>query len=257
MANRTFKTAPAATKRKRLSHALYFAQPFLQFLVLLGVIFALGRCSPLSPSTDVGDAIHATSGSSLATMGVSNEVQAEEEDIQLALKDASDQDQVPVMALGEYTNFVKVSLFADKRIFLTRARSIINSRARAGTRSQTRLLALMLTSEQSQALLEDGSLRINISSLLEKAGTAKDAQAALFQEFQKTNRLEAKAYVVLPDNAPHPHKIPVHLKTEVAILSDEKAFLQITRVEKPLDDTQQSLVESTLEDSSGIAIVFE
>jgi hypothetical protein len=262
-AKATKKQPPAAPIGKRAVHAFYLAQPLLQFLALMAVFFVLVRCSPLNSSTDRTLKKISADGA-VATSIKTGDAQAEEEDIKHALKDASDSDEMTVYSEAEYTKFVANSLYSDTPASSGRVRAIFEKHALEENRVKrsTRLLAISLTPEQRLKIKNGGNVRINLFELLGAARMSLDTRKFFVSELRKISHLEARVYLILPNDAMQApeveDKIPVHTRTAVAILSDEKAFLQVSRIiERNIDDSQQELIKSNFDRSVGIAIVLE
>ncbi len=256
------KRPPAASKRKRVIHALYLAQPFLQFFALMAVLFVLGRCSPLASSSDHRRLDKISSSGLVSSSSDGAASRAEEEEIKRSSKELSETDELPIISQSDYTKLVAESLSSDKPADLPRVKSIFQQRARqaGGTLRGVRLLALVLSPEQRQMLLKDNSVRLNLAELMSGAMNP-EVRRMLFNGLRKTTKLEAKAFLVFSDDTMQadgvPPALPIRLKFSYASPVDEKAYLQIKRLERSVDEAQQELIRSNMERSLGIAIVLE
>jgi hypothetical protein len=253
------KKPPAAPKRKRMLHALYMAQPFLQFFALMAVFFVLGRCSPLSPSSDKSVLKNISDGVK-ATPNESGENAALEQDIKKELREISDVGEMPVQSQSEYSAYIRESIHADKPADSGRVKHIFQQRSRE-LRRLTRMLVLPLSADEKAKLLQ-GSVRIDLSQRLSSSMDPATQKLffALLRDSGKRNT--GKAILVLSDEASDSPEavasIPLHHKVRLAVLSgDEKAYLQVSRVDDKLDDLQQELIRSNLERSVELAVVLE
>ena len=264
MSPRAFKkNPPVAPRRKRALHAFYLAQPFLQFVALMAVLFTLGRCSPLASSTDKGSKL--LSASSAANPHTAQAIQsAEDEDIKRELKDLRAADELDVISQSEFTAKVEAnSLSTDKGADLNGVQSLFRARAQQGLQRKVHLLVLRLSKEQREAFFQGGTARVNLSDAL-AGGMAPEVRRAYFGELHKLahSDLSAKAYLVLADEdaaAPDAvNALPVVPKFQLAIFpSDDKAYLQVSRSEQGLDDQQQKLIESNKDKALSLALVLE
>jgi hypothetical protein len=245
-------------------HAFYLAQPFLQFMALMAVLFTLSRCSPLASSTDKGSKM--LNASSLGSTHTPLAIQsAEDEDIKRELKDLRGADELDVIGQSEFASKVEAnSLEADKGADLTGVQGLFRARAAQGLRRNVRLLVLRLNKEQREAFFQNGSARVDLASAL-GGNMAPDVRRAYFTEVHKlaaASNLSAHAYLVVADEdaaAPDAvNALPVQPKFQLAIFpSDDKAYLQVSRSEQGLDDQQQKLIESNKDKALSLALVLE
>ncbi len=250
------KNIPAAARLKRAAHAFYFVQPFLQFLVLMGVILVLSRCSPLSPSQE---RLNKDAAAALETPPTIDDERALEHDIDDQMRDITEQKNLPILSLSEYIKFVSSSLYADKEAQLPQIRQIFGQHANPRTRHKTRLLTIAVNRDQRARLLRQGSLRINLAEMISEAKTTDSARRALFEGLREMEGLKARVYLVLPDDAAReedaPHALPVSLHTRMAYLSDDRYFLQVKR--EDLDESQKEVIESNFARAIGFAVVLD
>jgi hypothetical protein len=264
MSPRAFKkNPPVARRRKRALHAFYLAQPFLQFVALMAVLFTLGRCSPLASSTDKGSKMLGASsvGSPHTALAIQS---AEDEDIKRELKDLRGADELDVIGQSDFAKLESNSLEADKGADLNGVQGLFRARAAQGVHRNVRLLVLRISKEQREAFFQNGSTRVDLASAL-AGNMAPDVRRAYFTEVHKlaaASNLTAHAYLVLADEdaaAPDAvNALPVQPKFQLAIFpSDDKAYLQVSRGELALDDQQQKLIESNKDKALSLAIVLE
>jgi|GEM_PF-5264408 len=238
------KNPSAAKKRKRMLHAFYLAQPFLQFAALMVVLFVLGRCSPLSPSSDKSVLKNISDGVK-ATPTENGENAALEDAIKEANHELSDEPVMAAVSQTEYAAYVKESIHADKPANAARVKHIFQKRARE-LRRDTRALVIPLSADEKARLIQ-GSVRIDLSKRL--ASSMDPATQKLFFSLLRDRSLQGKPVLVLSDEtmaSPDAVKpIPLRTKVRLAVLrGDEKAFLQVSRADDKLDDLQQELIRS-------------
>ncbi len=241
-------------------HALNMAQPFIQFFALMLVLFVLGRCSPLSPSSEKSRLKGISENGVSATPTETGESLALEEDIKKSLRDVSEEEEMAVFSQSEYSAYIAHGLHANKPADLGHVKLLLQQRAREIRRS-TRVLVIPLSAEEKAALVQ-GSLRIDLAKRL-SATMDPATQNFLFSQLNDhPKRLHAKAILVLSDEAMNSPEavasIPLHTKLRLAVLpGEERAFLQIFRIEEKLNDPQQELIRSNLERSVELAVVLE
>ena len=259
------KQPPSASRRKRFLYAFYLVQPFLQFAALMTVFFALSRCSPLSSSQDRSSLQKAVSDGVKAVPGDNLDQRAEEEDVKRELKEISSSDDLAVVSESEFEKLTEGSLNADRPTEPSKIRQIFQGRPRLRREGSTRILTIHLTSQQRNEIGAGSGLKKPIPLAERLRGVAMpsaDLRKAFFGELHRLSRLEAKIYLVLPDDALQDHEapraLPIATKSYFFLLpSQEKAFLSVHREEKRLDDQQQELIRSYLEKSVYMAIVLE
>jgi hypothetical protein len=257
------KTPPAASRRKRLLHALYLAQPFLQIVALMVVLFALGRCSPLSPSSD-RSALNKTSADGVvATRTEHGQTSAEDEDIKREMRDVSSLEEIPLLSQSDFSSrlLTPLALTPETGADIVGVQRIF--RARSARVRGAHLLVIRLLREQREAFFRSGAVRVNLAEVLASHMTPEVRQA-YFTELHKLSHgnLTAKAYLELSDDdmsSPDAvAAIPVAAKIQLAIFpSDERAWLQIVRQEQRLDDQQQKLIESNKDRAVSMALVLD
>ena len=253
---------PAASRRKRILHAFYLAQPLFQFIALMAVLLILGRCSPLAPSTD--RSINKSSNNALSTQPSSERGNnsASEEDITNILRDISRHDELALISQSDFSQrILPRSLQAERPADLEDVRNLFRQRARGGFARNTRLLVLSLTTEQKENFFRSGSLRIALSDTMR---LTPEVRKYYFGELHKIPRseLSAKALLVMSDDemaSPESiSAIPVPTKFQLGIdPTDEKAWFQVSRTDSQIDEQQQKLIESAKSRSISMVLVLE
>ncbi|HEY8280002.1 MAG TPA: hypothetical protein VIH99_10275 [Bdellovibrionota bacterium] len=255
------KKAPAAPKGKRILHALYLAQPFLQFAALMAIMLVLSRCSPLAPSTERG-LNQLSSNATTPSQTENGNSQAEEKDIEELLR-SSKVDSAETLLVTSETKFKdedKKGLNADRPGDKGRVEEILRKR-RSG--SKGRLLAIQLLREQKEDLFNGKTVRIALADRL-KNMLDSDSRKSLFKNLDNLDRgasLSGKSILVLPDVAmqdEQSYALPVSLGFALAVLpSGEKAFLEIRNLQAETTEEQKELIKSNLRDSLFLAVVLE
>jgi len=247
------KNPPVAKRRKRFLYALNLAQPFLQFFALMAALLVLGRCSPLAPSNERSLNRSASDGV-IATHNPLNDIQAEELDIQRALKDApSEVEELTVISQPAFDSRVSESLNAEVPANLDKVRAVLNQHGR--------VLTVSLSPAEFRQFRNEGSVRLKLAQILTPK-MSPAGQKALFQELRPPSTIRAHAYLVLaPDamrSSEDDDKLPITLRNTLGVLTDEKAFLQIGLEKRRVDDSQQNLIKSLLDaPSAKLAIILE
>ncbi len=254
------KNPPAAKKSKRMLHALYMVQPFLQFAALMAVLFVLGRCSPLSPSSDKSRLKSISENGAIAVPTERGEDAATEEAIKQTIHDVSENEEMPVISQSAYAEYIALGLHADKPADAARVKQVFQQRNRE-IRRLTRVLVLPLSAEEKARLVQ-GSVRIDLSRRLSSSMDA-GTQKLLFSLLRDQPKpLKGKVFLVLSDEAMGGPEavtaIPMHTKLRLAVLpGEERAFLQLNRADAQLNELQQELIRSNLERSVELAVVLE
>jgi hypothetical protein len=254
---------PVAPRRKRLLHALYLAQPLLQFAALMAVLFVLGRCSPMSSSQD--KSVNKATSSGLATPhSRPSDQNAEEQDIQKLLSDVANSEDLPLLSQSDFAKRVLPnSLLAEKGSDLPGIQALF---ARKAAQKDVRLLVARLLEDQRKAFFANGSVRLTLADTF-GSNMAPDVRRAYFTELDKALRAHAimgRAFLVMADDAKSdgafgPEQvtsIPVPVKLQLAVSTDNtKAWLQATRGN--VDESQQKLIESAKDKAVALALVLE
>lgn len=251
-ARKSSKKPPAAPRRKRVLHALYMAQPFLQFAALMAVLFVLGRCSPLASSTDKS-ALKKTSDNGVVATPHSEQGQSQalEEDIRKSLRDMNEPEELELASEREFAAISRESLHGDRPADSDRVKFVFQSR-------RPRLLVLPLSAEEKAAFAQ-GALRLDLASRLSQMNA--ETQKLYFGLLHRqSKRLRARAVLLLPhEQMQGPDAVaslPVRHRFQLGFLSDDKAFLSVTRVDE-LDDSQQELIRSNFARATGLVVVLE
>jgi hypothetical protein len=242
-------------------HLLYLAQPFFQFVALMAVLLVLGRCSPLSPSTDKGAKF--TSASSLGGQHTAQAIQnAEDEDIKRELKDLRSSDDLAVVSQNDFSARTINGLDTEIPADLADVQAVFRTHAQHALRRSVPLLVLHLTKEQGEAFFHAGTTRVDLSTALAK-NMAPEVRRAYFGEIHKLMHgdLVAKAYLVLANEDISPDSLstlPISPKFQLAIFpSDDQAYLQVSRGDQAIDNQQQKLIESNKDKALSLSIVLQ
>lgn len=247
---------PAAPKRKRMLHAVYLVQPFLQFFALMAVLFVLGRCSPLSPSKEIARMKSFSDNGVIATPAENGDSIAIEEHY----KEISAHESMPIFSQASFREYVRESLFAHTRADQGRVKYIFQQRNREIRRS-TRVMSISLTPDERVRLVQ-GSLRIDLSKRLASQMDA-DTMKLFFSLLRSPQKnLHGKAILVHSDQdaelSEAVSEIPLGTMIRVAILpGDEKAYLQVSRIEQRISAAQQELITANLARAIDLAVVLE
>ncbi len=245
------KKPPAAPRKKRAMHALYMAQPLLQFFALMAVLLVLGRCSPLSSSTEKSALKKTSDNGVIATPTEQGLNQAEEEDIRKSFRPLNEAEEIAVESEKEFAQGSRETLHGNRPADADRVKHVFQSR-------RGRLLVLPLSPEE-QLAFKQGSVRIDLAKRLLPSMNA-ETQKLYFNLLQRqAKRLQGRIVLLLPHElAQAPDavtSIPLRAKVELGFLADDKAFLRASHDQ--LDDLQQELIRSNLERASGLAVVLE
>lgn len=247
------KIPPAASRRKRMLHAIYMAQPLLQFAALMAVLFVLGRCSPLSPSTEKGALKKTSDNGVIATPSENGQNQAIEEDIKRSLKPLNETEDTAVVSEKAFAESARESLHADRPADADRVRFLFAQR-------RAKVLVLPLSAEERLALSQ-GSVRIDLAKRLAASMNPEVKRVYFALLVKNLRRLQAKAVLILPtkdmEREGAVDTIPLRTKFELGILADDKAYLQGTKIDADLDPAQQELISSNLKLATGLAVVLE
>lgn len=252
-ARKNSKKPPAAPRKKRALHALYMAQPLLQFFALMAVLFVLGRCSPLSSSTEKSALKKTSDNGVVATPTEQGLSQAQEEDIRKSLRDLNDAEELSVVSEKEFSQSSRESLHGNRPADPDRVKFVFQSR-------RGRLLVLPLSPEEKLAFTQ-GSVRIDLAQRLLPTMNA-DTQKLYFGLLQRqAKRLQGRVFLLLPHElAQAPDAVtslPLRAKVQLGFVADDKAYLRASRLDEELDDSQQELIRSNLERASALAVVLE
>lgn len=251
-ARKSSKKPPAAPRKKRVLHALYMAQPLLQFAALMAVLFVLGRCSPLASSTEKSALKKTSDNGVVATPHTEQgQNQALEEDIRKSLRNLNEPDDLALASEKEFAQISRESLHGDRPADADRVRFVFQSR-------RPRLLVLPLSAEEIAAFAQ-GSLRLDLAKRLSQMNP--EAQKLYFGLLQRqAKRLQAHAFLLLPhEQMQGPDAIaslPLRHRFQLGFVSDDKAFLSASRVDE-LDDSQQELIRSNFARATGLVVVLE
>ncbi len=247
---------PAAPRSKRMLHALYMAQPLLQFVALMAVLLVLGRCSPLSPSTEKSALKKTSDNGVVATpAGPSEQAnnQAQEEDIKKSLRDVNDAEDVAVVSEKEFNASSRESIHGNQPADSDRVKFVFQSR-------KPRLLVLPLSAEEKQNFAQ-GAVRIDLAKRL-SSQMSEDTRKLYFNLlYRQLKRLHGRAVVLLSqDQMDLPeavNSLPIRARVQLGFLGDDQAFLRLSRAEEHIDDAQQELIRSHMERAVALAVVLE
>lgn len=257
------KNIPVAPRRKRLLHAFYLAQPFLQFVALMAVLFTLGRCSPLAPSTDKSVLKNSSNGVT-ATHSEHGVNVAIEED---SMKDLSRSDDLSVMSQTNFTNRVLAnSIEAERGADMNGVRNLFRIRdQQRGQQRSVRVLVSHMDESQRLAFFKGDAVSLDLASKLGPV-MKPDVRKEFFARIDaasRNNDLTAKAYLVLSNDdmmAPDAvESIPVATKFQLGVTaSNDKAWVRLQRTARELDEQQQKLIESNISKRGAyLALVLE
>lgn len=258
------RRAPRASRKKTWLHTFYLIQPFVQFFALMATVLFLARCSPLSPSTDKSSTLQANALGDQSSAQA--ELAAQEEAIQKSLKEVSQMDlsvlEEPKLAALDaaihsdlpFTENEVISHFESKY-----AKSV------AGKSDKKNILLLKLSEEKAVAFFREGSLRLDLASLL-KNQSDEASRRVLFQNLSLSladKELKASLVLVLPKGALQQNKELEAMKLPVfasyGTPSENQAFMEI-RI-RPQSEEQKKLnamlLESALPAGSSLALLLE
>jgi len=250
--------APKASRKKRAAFTFHLLQPFFQFAALLLVLLAFTRCSPLSPSTEKAGYMQGSGGGN-AGGTVAFKAAALEQAIQSSLHELSTREAKLVSETDFRANTEDVKS-ADDAIDERATKSIFDRRDGAGMLTRKpKILFLTLSPEQTQAVLKEGKVRLNLSDRLSGArGGARSLLVRHLKSEQKRGKLDATGYLVMPDSVMKRGAAPdlsLELVVSFGAPSEEESYLEISRGET--EETDATLLEAALRDLSSLAIVLE
>lgn len=253
-ARKSSKKPPAAPRRKRVLHALYMAQPLLQFAALMAVLFVLGRCSPLASSTEKSALKKTSDNGVVATPHTEQgQNQALEEDIRKSLRDLNEPEELALASEKEFAQSSRESLHGDRPADTDRVKFVFQSR-------RPRLLVLPLNAEEKAAFAQ-GALRLDLARRLAPQMNAETQKFYFGLLHRQSKRLQARAFLLLPhEQMQGPDAIaslPVRHRFQLGFVSDDKAFLSVARADEQLDDSQQELIRSNFARATGLVVVLE
>lgn len=246
------KKAPKASRKKRAVFTFHLVQPFFQFAALLLVVLAFTRCSPLAPSADKASLLNGGPG------GLGVQSAAVEQTIAASLQDVSSR-EAQLVSETEFRKVTEDVKSADDALDERAAKSIFARRDGAGMLSRKpKILFLNLSAEQSQALLKDGKVRLNLSERLSARDSARSVFVRNLKNEQKRGKLGATAYLVMPDSVMKRgtfRDLSLEVKVAFGAPSDEESYLELSRAES--EEIDATLLDAALRDLRSLAIVLE
>lgn len=247
------KKLPPASKRKRLLHAFYLAQPFLQFFALMAVLFVLGRCSPLSPSTD-RSVVRSFSDNGVKATEQSL-TQAEELDINNSLQDISDLSSIAVISQSQFADLTAESVHADQGADEARVKQVFGRR---GPRAH--LLVLPLLSSEYDKFFREGSARADLAQRLGQLDG--QVRKLYFSELNRAANKNAKVVLVVADAAMQKigniRSLPIQAKVRLGFPKEDRAYIQLSRQnQQPLEERDAALIHAVLAQQPKLAVVLE
>jgi hypothetical protein len=253
------KKPPVASQRKQIIYAFYLVQPFLQFFALIGVLFFLTRCSPLSPSTDKANKPKPVTENAVVSTSPAAPDTAEEpfadSEIEQAEKEIADDEEMPILSKGKFGESTRESLHADKATSSSDVKLLFQQRLRR----PTSVLVIPLSAEEKQKLLR-GSVRLNLAKRLSPTMSA-ETQKQFFSQMREAKQLRAKAVLVMEKGDEGPNavvSIPLRTRVRLALMpGNEQAFLKVIRDDAQIDEAQKELIRSNLERALELAVVLE
>lgn len=240
-------------------HALYLAQPFLQFVALMAVLFVLGRCSPLAPSTD--KSVQKTFSDGVkTTRSETGENRAEGEDLKNSMLEIQGVPELEVISPKMLQRRLKPdSLDADEGADLAKIQNLANLKR---ARKPVRLLFVRLTTAEREAFFATGSLQVVLHKRLGRM--SEELRKAYLHELHIINRQEltGKLYALLPDEEmDKPDSVAsLHIgtKARLAITPDEsRAALALERTVETVDEEQQKRIDFVKSHAVGMVLTLE
>lgn len=258
--------APKTARKKVWVHAFYLLQPFLQFFALVAVLFIFARCSPLAPSTDKS----ALKSSGPITTDTSSlaEAAALEEAFLNNLKELS-VSEMEVISETEIEANTRSAPHVDEPMDESGIRTLFEKRNKkgvAGLKKPSQVLFLPLDQASQEAFFVNSVLRIDLSERI-KGHTKEKARRLLFQHLQESaesKKIGATALLVMPDATMERVNgafadLKLSIKISISIPSDDKAYLEIRRVDEAASHTQDNavLLEAALKEATQLSILLE
>ncbi len=257
------KKLPKSPWKKRLVHTFYLVQPMLQFMALIAVMTFLARCSPLASSTDKSAIFKEENP--LAAEKIPDSMETPEfvqEDLLLtSLKEVGPLSPiVEIISSDKFADLGRLSLTIEKGESELRVTQLLARRERRNSQQpRPNFLILPLTVEQQVTLAQEGSLRLDLETILENY--SESARTALLQRLQKAvedKNVQAKPYLVAPSAAlqnPDLQSLALHLQTYVGFPAGHSPLLEIRATEDELNN--HILLAQAFEQGAKLAIVLE
>lgn len=253
------RTPRPASKSKRLIHTFYLVQPVLQFFALVAILGYLNACSPLAPSTTKGGN---SEGPNQPAQSARAEAKAQEELVQSTLKEIGG-NTLDVVAESQFDQTHRDILVSDRPFEESDVKERMLRRSlRAlgeGLTVPPKLLLIPLSAEQQTALWRDGHVRIDLEKALASGGKAKKALfEALKSELAQLN-VDAVGHLVIPDSAMREEfeELSLTLQISLAIVSPDKAYLELHKVKEEGQESQAPLLEAALRAARHFAVTLE
>jgi hypothetical protein len=253
--------APKTTRRKVWVHSFYLLQPFVQFFALVAVLLIFTRCSPLAPSTNKGSALQSAAPVVGGSSGLA-EAEALEQSFLANLKELSTS-EMEIISETDQETLASSAPHADVSISEPEVRSLFEKRNKRFSRHQ-RVLFLPLDHAQLEAFFVSNVIRVDLSERL-KGHTKDKARKLLFRnlsESAENKKIGGTAHLVLPDTTMQRVQgafddLKLSVKISLSVPGEDKAYLEIRRVEETTSQDDAALLEAALKEAIQLSILLE